>query len=143
MAVKQFGKEWTKQNFFKSLAFFFVHFLLLIIIIASLLLTKNWGVHSRDDAANYLYALFCILLLTVIMYLYFLFENKTMLATGKNITLLFIVLDLYFIMSFFIGQQRIFKSRFEFQKTFNFRLGRSCNCQRYSFAFSGFFPGRC
>lgn len=105
MAVKQFGKEWTKQNFFKSLAFFFVHFLLLIIIIASLLLTKNWGVHSRDDAANYLYALFCILLLTVIMYLYFLFENKTMLATGKNITLLFIVLDLYFIMSFFIGNR--------------------------------------
>ena len=106
MAVKQFGKEWTRQHFFKSLLMFFLHFFLLISIIAGLLFSQelsHLGGYLKEHAADYLYAFFCILLLTVIMYLYFLFENKTILSSGKNITLIFAVLDLYFILSYFIG----------------------------------------
>ena len=108
MAVKEFGKEWTRQHAFKSVCLFFVHFLLLLIIISGLLLGTTWGnvsAHLREHASNYLYALFSILLLIVIMYLYFFFENKTMLSNGKNIMLLFAVLDLYFILSYFIGEK--------------------------------------
>ena len=108
MAVREFGREWTKSDTLKSVLLFFVHF---IIFIASAMFLvvgmeiKNFSVHLREYGADYLYALFSIFLLLAIMYFYFYFENKAMLSSAKNITLIFAVLDVYFIMSWFIGEK--------------------------------------
>ena len=106
MAILRFGKEWSKQQMLKSILLFFVHFIILIGIMAGLLLgtkVSNFVDHMSQFGSSYLYALFCVLLLVVIMYLYFLFEDKRMLSTGKNIALLFTVLDVSFVISWLIS----------------------------------------
>ena len=77
MALLRFDNDWSRQKTFKSILLFFVHFLILIGIMAVLLLgaqLRNLSNHMREFGASYLYALFCVLLLVVIMYLYFAFE---------------------------------------------------------------------
>ena len=106
--TKQFGTVWTKADVLKSVLIFFVHFLVMVSIIAGLLLgdkLKNIGSYMSKHGADYIYALFCVFLLTVITYLYFVFENKSVLQSGKNISLLFIALDLYFVLSWLIGEE--------------------------------------
>lgn len=108
MAVKEYGSQWTKENTLKSLLLFFVHFVIMILIAAALLLVERIptiGEYMQTHGANYLYALFCIFLLIAIMYFYFIFENKSMIASGKNIALLFTILDLYIVISYFIGRE--------------------------------------
>ncbi|MBQ8295172.1 MAG: HD domain-containing protein [Clostridia bacterium] len=108
MNVKKYSIAWTKQETLKSILLFFLHFVLLSGIAALLLLYDkfgNLGQHMEQHGANYLYALFCTFLLTTIMYFYFLFENKEIISSGKNITLIFFVLDLYLIMSYLLEQK--------------------------------------
>ena len=108
MAVREFGREWTRSDTLKSVLLFFVHFVIFIAIALSLVIGTeftNLVQHLRENGANYLYALFSIFLLLAIMYFYFYFENKTMLSSARNITLIFAVLDVYFIMSWFIGER--------------------------------------
>ncbi len=106
MAVKEFGREWTKQDLLKSILLFFVHFLVLILLVAAFVLgshLKEFVEHLKNFGANYLYALFCVLLLVVIMYLYYFFEEREMLLSAKNITLIFILLDVYFVVCWLIS----------------------------------------
>ncbi|MBR4942493.1 MAG: HD domain-containing protein [Clostridia bacterium] len=106
MAVKQYRRDWTNQDLFKSITLFFLNFVILVAISAGLLLWKelnNLGTHMREYGANYLYALFCIMLLILITYLYYFFEDKSMLASGKNVALLFTLLDLSLVISWLIG----------------------------------------
>ncbi|MBR2442122.1 MAG: HD domain-containing protein [Clostridia bacterium] len=106
MAVKEFGREWTKQDLFKSILFFFVHFLVLVLLVAAFVLgsrLRGIGEHLKNFGAGYLYALFCILLLVVIMYLYYFFEEREMLLSGRSITLIFTLLDVYFIVCWLIS----------------------------------------
>ena len=106
MAILRFGKDWTSSHTIKSILLFFVHFVILVGIMAGLVLgaqLNNFADHMREFGANYLYALFCVLLLVVITYLYFMFEDKRLLSTGKNIALLFTVLDVSFIISWLVG----------------------------------------
>jgi putative nucleotidyltransferase with HDIG domain len=106
MLVKKFESEWTERDLWKSILLFFVNFLILTLIIAGFLFggeLRNIANHMREFGSGYLYALFCLMMLTVVMYLYYFFEDRDMLATGKNITLLFMVLDLYFVLAWVIG----------------------------------------
>ena len=71
MSVKKYTPSWTKQNTLKSASMFFVHFLILTLILAVLLLWDKLSVlpqYMEKNGANYLYALFCALLLIIILY---------------------------------------------------------------------------
>ncbi len=108
MKEKTFDRKWTRKDTLKSTALFLLHFLLFVVIGGGLLFWDKFsyiGEYMNANKANYLYALFSIFLLVVIMYFYFYFENKVMLASGKNITLLFTILDVYFIISYLIGDK--------------------------------------
>ena len=108
MAILRFGNEWTTKNTIKSILLFFVHFVVLVAIMAVLLLgtqLNNFAEHMKQFGANYLYALFCVMLLVLITYMYFFFEDKRILSTGKNIALIFVVLDISFILSWLIGER--------------------------------------
>ncbi len=106
MKEKAFDRKWTKSDTLKSGTFFFLHFVIFILIAGGITFAEevaHLGTFIHEHGASYLYALFSVFLLTVIMYFYFYFENKGMISNGKNITLLFTVLDIYFIFSYFIG----------------------------------------
>lgn len=108
MTVKKYSVAWTKKETLRSILFFLLHFVILAGIAAVLLLHDKMGTlieYMEQHGANYLYALFCVFLLTAIMYFYFLFENKEMISNGKNIALMFAVLDLYIIMAFLLEQR--------------------------------------
>ena len=106
MTEKTLGREWTKSHTLKSAWWFFLHFLIFSIIAGVLLLSNRFsqiGEFMSAQGANYLYAIFCVFLLLVITYFYFLFEDKEMIKNGKNIALLFVVLDVHLILSCLIG----------------------------------------
>ena len=106
MTTKEFGKMWTKREALKSSFLYLLHFLIYLGIAALLLFSERWsdlGNFLSQNGSNYLYAIFCTFLLFVITYLYFYFENRTLLESGKSIALVFIVLDMYLIISCLIG----------------------------------------
>ena len=106
MTTKEFGKTWTKREVLKSSFLYLLHFLIYLGIAAILLFSERWsdlGNFLSQNGSNYLYAIFCTFLLFVITYLYFFFENRTLLESGKKIALVFIVLDMYLIISCLIG----------------------------------------
>ena len=107
MAIEKSTVHWTKQLAAKSVWMYFLHFFLLVILAAALLLwdkLEYLDTYMKTHGANYLYALLCIILFVVILYVYFIFENKNMLASGKNITLVFAILDLYILISYLLGR---------------------------------------
>ena len=106
MTTKEFGKTWTKREALKSSFLYLLHFLIYLGIAAILLFSERWsdlGNFLSQNGSNYLYAIFCSFLLFVITYLYFYFENRTLLESGKSIALVIIVLDMYLIISCLIG----------------------------------------
>lgn len=108
MTEQKFVGQWTKQDTVKSAWLFFLHFVILTLVASALLLGPKLGVlkaYLREHGANYLYALFCVFLLTAIMYFYFFFEDKEVLASGRNIALIFTVLELCFVLSWLIGEK--------------------------------------
>ncbi len=108
MKETTFDRKWTKNDTLKSATFFLLHFLIFVLISGSMILAGEFahiGSYMREHGANYLYALFSVFLIVVIMYFYFFFEDKKMLVNGKNITLLFAILDVYFVISYLIGNK--------------------------------------
>ena len=107
MTEKKFGVSWAKKYAVKSVLLFLLHFLILLLIMAAALLFKqvsNLKAYMKEYGPDYLYALFCIFLLMMITYLYFLFEDKQILESSKHIALVFTVLELYFLLSWVIGE---------------------------------------
>ena len=108
MEVKKFERAWTKRDAYKSMLFFFLHFVILTIVVGTVLLYDKFAnivEFMRVNGADYLYTLFCVLLIITIMYFYFLFEDREMISSGKNIALLFTVLNVYFLLAWFIGEK--------------------------------------
>ncbi len=101
-------RELSKREITKSALLFCLHWVIEVAIVAVLLFGDKLGViveTFENNAANYLYMLFCLLLLAGILYFYFLFENKSVLASGRSITLMFTALDIYLILAVLIGNR--------------------------------------
>ena len=106
MAVKQLSGQWGKRDTAKSILFFLLHTCILIVMLAAIMLADKLSYiqeYMKENGADYLYALLAVVLLLLIMYFYFLFEDKDILRKFRDITMIFAVLDLYFIASYFIG----------------------------------------
>ncbi len=106
MERKEFANQWTKSHTLKSVLWYFLHYAIFVVAAALMLLWDKWSTLKESiskEGANYLYALFCTMLLFIIMYLYFFFENREMLLNGKKIAMLFAVLDAYLVMACLIG----------------------------------------
>lgn len=106
MNIREGELVWTKKEAVKSVLLFTLNFLILVLIVGILLLWNSFGNFSqtfRENRANYLYIMFCTLLLVWILYFYFFFENRRMLTDGKNIALVFSVLDFSIVVSFLFG----------------------------------------
>ncbi len=102
---------WTKQKAAKSVVLYVLHFVFLVLIASVLLLgdkLSSLAIEMRERGADYLYMVFCLLLLVVITYLYFFFEGRHMLGSGKNIGLLFTILDVYIIIGYLIGKTSVY-----------------------------------
>lgn len=107
MNVKEGELVWTRKEVVKSVLLFALDFFVILFIVGILLLADKLGNFSqtlKDNRTNYLYIVFCIFLLVGIMYFYFFFENRQMLTTGRNIALVFTVLDVSIVVSFLFGK---------------------------------------
>ena len=105
--MKQIGLQWKKSHYVSSVAWFFLHFLIYALIAAGLLLgnkLSSLGSFMSEQGANYLYAVFCTVLLFTITYVYFFFENREVLMSGKRIALLFTAFDVYLVLSILVGR---------------------------------------
>lgn len=100
--------DWTKHDVAKSVVLFAVYFVMLVLVSMVLLLWDKFGYLSEEmnqNGADYLYMLFCILMLTTVMYIYFFFESREILKSAKSISLIFTILNVYIIIAFLIGKQ--------------------------------------
>ena len=107
-ATKYVLDKWTRKQTMQSALLFVLHFFILILITAILLLYDRLGNFQevmKAHGANYLYMVFCFMLLTAIMYFYFFFEDRGILSSAKNIALVFTILDLYLIIACLIGEK--------------------------------------
>ncbi|MBQ8320666.1 MAG: HDIG domain-containing protein [Clostridia bacterium] len=102
---------WSKSKTAKSAVIFSVHFVFLTLITFVLLLWDKVGslaVEMQERGTDYLYMMFCLLLLVFIAYMYFFFEGRHMLDSGRNIALLFVILDVYIVIAYIIGQTSVY-----------------------------------
>ncbi len=109
--MKTGKNQWNKQQAAKSVVLFFVYFVLLAILCFFLLAGSRLREVSKvmeENGAKYLFGLCCLFLLTAITYVYFFFENKEILMSGKNIALLFVILGLQMGISFGVGTMNIY-----------------------------------
>lgn len=105
--VREMLDDWTGKDIAKSILFFLLHTFVLVLIMAAVLLgrhVKELRAYLTENGAEYLYALFCVMLLMMIMYFYFLFEDRQILRNGNTICLIFVVVDLHFLISWVIGE---------------------------------------
>ena len=81
MEKKEFVYEWTKKHTLKSVLWYLLHYVIFVVVAALILIgdkLPNLKENLTEEGANYLYAIFCTLLLFIITYLYFFFENREM-----------------------------------------------------------------
>lgn len=100
------GVQFTRTKAVKNALWFLLHFVIFVAIAVILLFAGRFSklpALMREHAGNYLYALFSIALLFIISYFYFYFEDREVLTSGRNIALLFTVVDVYLILSCLIG----------------------------------------
>ena len=106
MEVKQIGKPWTKAYALKSALQFFLHFVVFSLLAFVLLVWDQFSSlqeYMKTQGGNYLYTAFCVMLLFIITYFYFYFEDRTVLMSGKTIALVFTILDIYLLLSCTLG----------------------------------------
>ena len=111
MNIREGELIWTKKEVVKSVLLFMLNFFVMILIVGALLLGNKMGSFSetiKANRTNYLYIVFCILLLVWILYFYFFFEDRRMLTSGRSIALAFTVLDLCLVVSFLFGKIDIY-----------------------------------
>ncbi|MBQ8427748.1 MAG: HDIG domain-containing protein [Clostridia bacterium] len=109
--MKSVKTQWNKQKAIQSVVLFFVYFVLLALLCAVLLVCDKLNSLSslmQTHGAGYLYAACCLFLLVAITYVYFFFENREILTSGKNTALLFAVLALQIGVSYGMGLRNIY-----------------------------------
>lgn len=108
METKPLGMDWTKKDTVKSVLLFLLHFIILVTLAAGILLgdkTSHLVEYMRENGAYYLYAFLCVMMLVVITYLYFFFEDREVLKKASRICILFVALDLHFVASWLMGDK--------------------------------------
>ena len=109
--MKLVKTQWNKQKAIQSVVLFLVYFILLALLCAVLLMCdklNQLSVLMQTYGAKYLYAACCLFLLVAITYVYFFFENREILTSGKNTALLFAILALQIGVSYGTGLRNIY-----------------------------------
>jgi putative nucleotidyltransferase with HDIG domain len=94
---------WTKQLAVKSVFCFLGNLIFTLLLVFGILIWTKGGDFAKtfsDNIANYIYILLCDILLVFIMYFYFFFENRAILADTGKTTLVFAVMDVSVVVSF-------------------------------------------
>ncbi len=104
MAKEQTSLHWSKEDALKSILLFLAQSVLLIAITAGVVAFAVPDIQGaiKERGTDYLYTLFCMILLVCILYFYFFFENRDILSSGKKIALIFLILDLYILIAYLL-----------------------------------------
>ena len=107
MSVSNKKLDWNRRAAVSSFFCFLINLVVLLLIILGLLAgakTKEFAADFADNAANYAYIGFCVVLLIGITYFYYFFENRNVLSDAKTMTMIFIILDTCVALSWIFGQ---------------------------------------
>ena len=99
-------KPFTGGVVFKSILTFVVNYVILLAITFFIVFLKNpsgYSAYLAEHLPVLFFAVGCLFLLFWIIYLYYFFDNKSFLAEGKNIWLLFVILDVCVVVCFIVG----------------------------------------
>lgn len=103
-------EKFDARTIAKSVTVFFVNYVLLFALIFLFILlnslseeNKGFVQYLQEDLTDLVYLLVSIFILFVIIYFYFLFENRQSLQTAKSIWLIFILLDVSIVVCYFFG----------------------------------------
>lgn len=100
-------RRWTKSDVWSSALLFLLNLFILLVVVATLLMGGSLGNIKQtleENKANYIYIGFCVMLLVFITYFYFFFEERSVLYEGKSIMLVFVILDISFILCVLTGK---------------------------------------
>lgn len=107
MNVSKRKTEWTRGTAVGSVFCFLLNLTVLLLILLGLLASDKSGEFLstfKDNAANYAYIGFCVLLLVWIMYFYFFFEDRELLADAGRVTMVFVIIDVCVALSWVFGR---------------------------------------
>lgn len=104
-------KPWSGRDYSKSITHFIVHTMVLVIIFLATVCMNGGGIHAlsgylsqRPTQLQFIYSLISILFLVMMLYLYLYFEYRDFLKEGKNVLLVFLVIELSLVVNFLIGK---------------------------------------
>ena len=99
--------KWNRGLAVKSVFSFILNLVVLLVLVSLLLVWQKQGEFAttfKANRANYLYIAFCTILLVWVVYFYFFFENREILADGRKTGLVFCVVDVCLLLSFAFGK---------------------------------------
>lgn len=112
--------KWEKRDYLRTAAYFVIHSLIIILLYTfALFLSTNfdvalaWRQFSEDGGVfgKILYLVISVLLISGGMFLYLFFEDRDFLYHGKNVNMLFVILEVSILMSYALGKFRGINAR--------------------------------
>ncbi len=103
-------KPWKSKDYFFSILQFVIHSVIIVGLFALAILTYKGGggfvdyVTGKDTYMNCVYACIAVFVLSTVVYLYYFCEFRDYLIKAKNITVLFMVIELSFIVCIVLGK---------------------------------------
>lgn len=104
------SKAFGKNECAKSVLLFFLHYIIFLCIITFFIFfntvnnaDETFAAYFRENLDTLGYLAVCVFILFVLVYFYYIFEDKNFLAVGKNIVLVFSLLGISIVISYFLG----------------------------------------
>ena len=97
------SNQWTKKTVLKSILILVINIAVCVGIMTMLFMwdEKRFSLSAiRENFGNYSYVVLCMLLLSITLYFYFLFEKKRVLENGKTLTMVFCILELSLVLCY-------------------------------------------
>lgn len=103
-------QPWQVSDYVKTILQFLVHAIIISLLFFAAVIINAGGfgeavkifTHS-EDTLRFIYVVFAVAFLLAMVYLYFYFEFKDFLKSGKNVFMVFLVLEISIIISYAVG----------------------------------------
>ncbi len=104
-------QAWKASDYVKTILQFCAHAIIIALLLFAAIVVRAHGFSAVKDifaqsekTLLFVYVVFAIVFLLAMLYLYFYFEFKDFLKSGKNICMLFLVLEFSIIASYVVGE---------------------------------------
>lgn len=104
-------QPWRASDYVKTILQFFVHAIVISLLFFVAIIINVGGFSTAmklfeqsDKTFTFIYVILAVMFLLAMVYLYFYFEFKDFLKSGKNVFMVFLVLELSIVISYAVGR---------------------------------------